>query len=307
MEKLSDILIIGAGPSGLTAGIYGARGGYKTTILTGSLAGGQLLYTSEIENFPGFENPISGYDLMNRMINQAKRLGVIMADEQATAIDASKNPFQITAGEKIYYAKTIIIATGASAKWLGLESEKKFRGKGISSCATCDGFFYKNKTVCVIGGGDTACEDAVFLTKFASKVYLIHRRDKFRASYLAQKKVLSNPKIEVIYNHIPEDFIGDEKLKGIKIKNVNTGEMREIPVDGAFVAIGHHPNTKIFSNIIKLDDQGYIIVDSNYETSAKGIFACGDVCDPKYKQAIAAAGIGCMAAMNAIKYLESLE
>jgi len=306
-NEIIDISIIGAGPAGLTAAIYGARAGLKTVVFAGSAAGGQLLQTMDIENFPGFTNPISGFDLMNKIINQAKRLGSTILNEHVSNIEISCKPFKIKAGEKEYISKTIIVATGANAKWLGLPSEQKFIGKGVSACATCDGFFYKDKIVCVIGGGDTASEDALFLTKFAQKVYLIHRRDKLRAAYILQNKMAQNPKIEIIYDHVPVEILGDNKVKAIKIKNVKTDEIKEIETSGVFIAIGHHPNTNIFHNKLRMDDYGYILVNSKLETSVEGILAAGDVCDQYYKQAIVAAGSGCIAALNAIKYIETKE
>lgn len=301
-----DIIIIGSGPAGITASIYGSRAGLKTLVIAGPAPGGQLLQTMDIENFPGFEHPISGFDLMTKMINQSKRLGTKIINEFAKELDLSKTPFTVKTGANIYQTKSVIIATGANAKWLGLESEQRLIGKGVSSCATCDGFFYKGKTVCVIGGGDSACEEAIFLTNFAQKVYLIHRRDQLRAAYIMQEKVKKNPKIEIIYDHIPSEIIGENKVSGIKIKNVKTQEEKKIDLDGVFVAIGHHPNSEIVKGKVKLDDHGYIVVDSNFQTSVPGVFACGDVADTIYKQAIVASGTGCMAAMNAIKFVESV-
>ncbi|MEW5951284.1 MAG: thioredoxin-disulfide reductase [Elusimicrobia bacterium] len=304
-NKILDIAVIGAGPAGLTAGIYGARGGMETAVFAGPAAGGQLLQTMDIENFPGFPNPISGFDLMTKVINQAKRLGSSVISEEVKEIEVCCSPFKLRAGNSFYQAKTLIIATGAQAKWLGLASESKFIGKGVSGCATCDGFFYKGKDVCVIGGGDTAAEDALFLTKFANKVYLIHRRDQLRAAYILQEKLKNNPKIEIIYDHIAEEFSGKDKLEAVTLKNVKTGEKKILQLPGAFIAIGHTPNTSLFKDKVRLDDQGYVIINSKYETSVEGVYAAGDVCDQIYKQAIVAAGSGCMAAMNAIKYLET--
>ncbi|MEW6013626.1 MAG: thioredoxin-disulfide reductase [Elusimicrobiota bacterium] len=301
-----DIIIIGSGPAGITASIYGSRAGLKTLVIAGPAPGGQLLQTMDIENFPGFEHPISGFDLMTKMINQSKRLGTKIINEFAKELDLSQRPFTVKTGANVYRTKSVIIATGANAKWLGLESEQRLIGKGVSSCATCDGFFYKGKTVCVIGGGDSACEEAIFLTNFAQKVYLIHRRDQLRAAYIMQEKVKKNSKIEIIYDHIPSEIIGENKVSGIKIKNVKTQEEKKIDLDGVFVAIGHHPNSEIVKGKVKLDDHGYIVVDSNFQTSVPGVFACGDVADTIYKQAIVASGTGCMAAMNAIKFVESV-
>ncbi|GAB4032184.1 MAG: thioredoxin-disulfide reductase [Elusimicrobiota bacterium] len=304
-EKIFDMAVIGAGPAGLTAAIYGGRGGLDVAVFGGPAAGGQLLMTTDIENFPGFPNPISGFDLMTKMINQAKRLGAQLISEEAKELQVCCSPFHFKAGSKEYQARTIVIATGAQAKWLGLPSEGRLTGKGISGCATCDGFFYKGKEVCVVGGGDTAAEDALFLTKFASKVYLVHRRDQLRAAFLMQQKIKANPKIEIIYDHVVEEFLGETKAEGAVLKNVKTGETKTLKADGFFIAIGHNPNTALFKEKVRMDDQGYVIVNSKYETSVEGIYAAGDVCDQIYKQAIVAAGTGCMAAMNAIKYLET--
>ncbi len=304
-EKILEMAIIGAGPAGLTAAIYGARGGLDTAVFAGPAAGGQLLMTMDIENFPGFANPISGFDLMTKVLTQAKRLGAQIINENVREIEVSSNLFTIRAGQKDYKTKTIIIATGAQARWLGLPSESKLMGKGISGCATCDGFFYKGKEVAVIGGGDTAAEDALFLTKFATKVYMIHRRDQLRAAFLLQQKIKSNPKIEMIYDHVVEEFLGENKVEGAILKNVKTGDKKTLNASAFFVAIGHTPNTEIFKGKVKLDNEGYVEVNANFETSVEGIYAAGDVCDRIYKQAIVAAGSGCMAAMNAIKHLEN--
>ncbi len=303
MENKYDIAIIGSGPSGLTSAIYAQRGGMRSIIIGGPAPGGLLLQTMDIENFPGFEKPISGYDLMTKMINQAKRLGAVLTTDYATEI-IIKNPFEIKSQSNTYIAKAIIVATGSSPRTLGIESEAKFTNRGVSYCATCDGFFYRGKDVCVIGGGDTACEEAVFLTGFANKVYLIHRRDKFRAAPLVQEKVKRNPKIEIIFNHVLKEIKGENKVEKIVIKNTVDGSEKEINLQGVFVAIGHTPNSSILKGKVELDDEGYVKVNENYQTSVKGIFACGDVVDKIYKQAIIAAGSGAIAAINAIKYIE---
>jgi len=303
-NKIFDIGIIGAGPAGLTAAIYGVRGGMSVIVFGGSAPGGQLLQTTEIENFPGSVNPISGFDLMDKIINQAKRLGAKILNEQVSNIEINYSPFIIKTPIKNYQVNTIIIATGASPRWLNIPGEEKYKNKGVSACATCDGFFYKDKDVCVIGGGDTAAEEALFLTKFARKVYLIHRRDKLRASAILQEKLKANPKIEIIYDNIPQEIIGTEKVNGIIIKNIKNGELKKIDLSGIFIAIGHIPNSDIFKGKIEIDEEGYIKVSSKQETSVNGIYAAGDVCDKIYRQAIVAAGSGCIAAMNAIKYLE---
>ncbi|MGC9069727.1 MAG: thioredoxin-disulfide reductase [Elusimicrobiales bacterium] len=305
MENRYDIAIIGSGPAGLTAAIYTQRGGMKSIIIGGPAPGGLLLQTMEIENFPGFEKPISGYDLMSRIINQAKRLGAVLTTDYADDI-IIKNPFEIKAGANTYIAKAIIVATGSSPRRLGIEGEERFKNRGVSYCATCDGFFYKGKDVCVIGGGDTACEEAVFLTGFANKVYLIHRRDKLRASALLQEKVKKNSKIEIVFNHIVKEIKGENRVEKVVLKNTLDGSEREISLNGVFIAIGHEPNSSILKGKVEIDSEGYVKVNGNYETSVKGIFACGDVVDKIYKQAVIAAGSGAMAAMNAIKYIESL-
>ncbi|MGC8867668.1 MAG: thioredoxin-disulfide reductase [Elusimicrobiales bacterium] len=305
MENRYDIAIIGSGPAGLTAAIYTQRGGMKSIIIGGPAPGGLLLQTMEIENFPGFEKPISGYDLMSRIINQAKRLGAVLTTDYADDI-IIKNPFEIKAGANTYIAKAIIVATGSSPRRLGIEGEERFKNRGVSYCATCDGFFYKGKDVCVIGGGDTACEEAIFLTGFANKVYLIHRRDKLRASALLQEKVKKNSKIEIVFNHIVKEIKGENRVEKVVLKNTLDGSEREISLNGVFIAIGHEPNSSILKGKVEIDSESYVKVNGNYETSVKGIFACGDVVDKIYKQAVIAAGSGAMAAMNAIKYIESL-
>ena len=303
-----DILIIGSGPAGFTAAIYGARGGFRTALLGGAAPGGQLLQTAEIENFPGFELPVNGADLMTHMLTQAKRLGAEVLQEDAVKVDFKTSPFAVTGSSaKIYTARAVIAATGAKARWLGLASEKKYIGHGVSGCATCDGFFYRGKEVCVVGGGDSAAEDALFLTRFASRVYMVHRRDALRANFRLQEKLKANPKIEIIYDSVPQEILGDARLKSIKLKNVKTGAVRELSLTGAFIAIGHMPETAIFEGQLKLDEAGYISTDGHTKTSLPGVFAAGDVMDRDYKQAVVAAGSGCMAAMEAGKYLENLK
>ncbi|MBU2574983.1 MAG: thioredoxin-disulfide reductase [Elusimicrobia bacterium] len=311
-----DIIIIGSGPAGFTAAIYAVRGGATVALFGGVAPGGQLLYAAEIENFPGFPEPVAGAELMLRMLDQAKRLGVQVFQEDALKAGLKTAPFTILAGEnKKYTAGAVIIATGARARWLGLPSERKYTGKGVSGCATCDGFFFRGKEVCVIGGGDTAAEDALFLAKFASKVYLVHRRDKLRACTRLQEKLGSNPKIEIIYDHVPQEILGGpalsgaegEKATGIILKNVKTGAARQLDTPGVFIAIGHTPETAIFGDQLKLDDAGYIVADERRQTSIRGVYAAGDVMDPHYKQAVVAAGSGCVAAMEALKYLEEIK
>jgi thioredoxin reductase (NADPH) len=300
-----QILIIGSGPAGFTAAIYAARGGARTALLGGVAPGGQLLQTTEIENYPGFSEPIVGAELMERMLNQAKRLGTGVFTEDAVSVNLSARPFLVTTafGRK-YTADALIAATGARARWIGLPSEQKFIGKGVSGCATCDGFFYRGREVCVIGGGDTAMEDALFLTKFAGKVYVVHRRDKLRANFRLQDKIKNNPKVEIIYDSALDEVLGGEKAETARIKNLKTGETRVLPTPGVFIAIGHDPATEIFKGQLNLDDSAYIVTDERTRASVYGVFAAGDVIDPFYKQAVVAAGSGCKAAMEALKYLE---
>ncbi|MCM2267559.1 MAG: thioredoxin-disulfide reductase [Elusimicrobiales bacterium] len=300
-----DIVIIGSGPAGFTAAIYAARGGATAALFGGVAPGGQLLQTMEIENYPGFVEPVVGADLMQKMLKQASRLGARVFSEDISAVDFSVRPFRLTAGAKTYTAGAVIAATGAQARWLGLPSEQKFIGKGVSGCATCDGFFFRGKEVCVIGGGDSAAEDALFLTKFASKVYLVHRRDKLRATFRLQEKVRTNPKIQVVYDHVPEEITGEAKVTGVNLRNVKTGAPLRLDTPGVFIAIGHSPATEIFKGQLNLDDAGYIVTNAELGTSVCGVFAAGDVMDTRYKQAVVAAGAGCKAAMEALLYLES--
>lgn len=302
-----ELVIIGGGPAGFTAAVYGARGGFKTALFGGIAPGGQLLQTMEIENFPGFPQPVAGADLMQAMLDQAKRLGAAVITDEIKAADFTARPFRLSISDgKTCTADSVIIATGAQARWLGLATEAKFAGHGVSGCATCDGFFYRGKEVCVVGGGDTAAEDALFLTKFVTKVYLIHRRDELRASFRMQEKLKANHKIEFVLDSVVEEITGAEKADGVKVKNVKTGALRHIPLSGVFVAIGHTPATAIFKDRIKLDEEGYIVTDCKGETSVRGVFAAGDVMDPHYKQAVVAAGAGCRASLEAGRYLEEL-
>jgi len=297
-----DVLIIGSGPAGYTAAIYAVRAGYKVKLITGNQDGGQLTITSFIENYPGFSEQITGPQLMMQMRQQAENLGVDIEYDVIESVDFSNRPFVCRGeSENIYESRSIIVATGANAKWLGLESENKYKNKGVSACATCDGFFFKNKTVAVVGGGNAAVEEAIYLTNFANKVFLIHRRDTLRAEKIMQTRLFENPKIEVIWNSRVAEVLGDEKkVTGVLLEN--NGELQKIELDGVFVAIGHSPATKIFEGKLDLDESGYIIVDGT-KTSVKGVFAAGDVCDPIYRQAIVSAGQGCKAAIDADKFL----
>jgi thioredoxin reductase (NADPH) len=303
-----DIVIIGSGPAGFTAAIYSARGGASTALFGGVAPGGQLLQTMEIENFPGFPEPVAGADLMMKMMKQATRLGTVLFSEEIKAVDFGPRPFTLTSdGGRVCTAHSVIVATGAQARWLGLPSEQKFIGKGVSGCATCDGFFYRGKEICVIGGGDSAAEDALFLTKFASKVYLVHRREALRANFRLQEKLRANPKVEIIYNHVLEEVTGAGHVDGVNLRDVNTGKARRLDLPGVFIAIGHNPSTEVFKGKLNLDDTGYIVTNERMATSVYGVFAAGDVMDTHYKQAIVAAGSGCKAGMEAIQYLESLK
>ena len=298
-----DVIILGSGPAGLTAAIYTSRAGLKTLVIAGTTWGGQLMLTREVENFPGFENGILGPDLMTAIRNQAERCGAELIFEHATSADFKSEPFTVNAGNKVYPAKTIIIATGASAKWLGLDSETRLRGRGVSVCATCDAPFFRNKKVVVVGGGDTAMEEALFLSNVVSEVKVIHRRDKLRASKYLQKKAYENPKISFVWNSTVTEILGKDRVEGIKLRNVVSGEESTLSCDAVFLAIGYTPNTSIFKDQIKLDKTGYISVKKETQTNIQGVFVAGDAADYRYRQAIAAAGSGCKAALDAEKYL----
>lgn len=311
-EYKSKILIIGSGPAGYTAGIYAARAGLKPILVSGTQVGGQLTITTEVENFPGFPTPIQGGELMQRMREQAQNLGVQIIDDTITEIDFEHRPFVCSSeNANSYVSDSLIIATGASARWLGIPSETKFRGFGVSACATCDGFFYRNRNVAVVGGGNTALEEALYLTNFAKSVTIIHRRDEFRADKTMQERVKQNPKINVAWNSVVAEIIGTDTplgVTGVKLKNVKTDNISDLAVDGVFIAIGHHPNTDLVKGHIELDAEGYIATKpDSCETSVKGVFAAGDIKDPHHRQAIIAAGSGCIAALEAEKYLNEQE
>ncbi len=306
MDKIYDAIIIGGGPAGLTAALYASRANLKTIVLEGSKdIGGQLTLTSTVENFPGFPEGIMGPELMRRMREQAEKFGSKIISEDAIKVDFSKSPYSVETLKNKFKAKSVIIATGASTRWLGLESERKLIGRGVSSCATCDGAFFRNKNIFVIGGGDSALEEALFLTKFASSVIIIHRRDKLRASKIMQDRAKANNKISFIWNSEVKEILGDNKVSGIKILNNKTNKTSELKGEGVFVAIGHEPNSELFRGQLSLDEKGYFIAKNNVFTDIPGIFVCGDVHDHRYKQAITAAGLGCMAAMEAEKWLEN--
>tara|TARA_B100001121_G_scaffold50407_1_gene43894 strand:- start:154 stop:1098 length:945 start_codon:yes stop_codon:yes gene_type:complete len=306
--KHTKVLIIGSGPAGYTAAVYAARAMLNPVLVHGMEPGGQLTTTTDVENYPGFAEVIQGPWLMDQMKEQAKAVGTDMIEDHISTVNLKSKPFEATgeSGQK-YTADSIIISTGAQARWLNLKSEQEYRGFGVSACATCDGFFFKEKTVAVVGGGNAAVEEAMFLTKFASKVKLIHRRNELRAEKMLQKKLLENKKIEIIWDSVIEDVIGDKNPKnvtGVKIKNVKTNDIEELKIDGLFIAIGHDPATELFKDQIKMDKEGYLITKpDSTETNIPGVFAAGDVKDKVFRQAVTAAGMGCMAALEAEKYL----
>ncbi len=305
-SKIYDVIIIGAGPAGYTAAIYTARANLKTIMLAGDTPGGQLLLTSEVENFPGFRKGILGPELMEEMKAQALHFGTEFRADFVTKIDLAGKTKKVWVGNDEYESKTVIIATGASANWLGLKNEQRLMGKGISACATCDGFFFTGKEVVVTGGGDSAMEEALTLAKFANKVTIVHRRDEFRASKIMQDRVKQNPKIDIIFNAEVIDVLGKDFVEGVTLKDTQTGEAREFTCGGLFVAIGHTPATKLFEGVLELDDKKYIKTKPDTTTKLAGVFAAGDVADSRYRQAITAAGEGCKAALEAEHYIESM-
>ncbi len=296
-------IVLGSGPAGLTAALYLARANLAPLVLAGPEPGGQLTTTTDVENYPGFPDGILGPEMMQKFEAQAKRFGADIRQIAATKIDGKVGDFTVTAGEQTFKAQTIIVATGATAMWLGLESETRLRGKGVSSCATCDGFFFKGKALAVIGGGDTAMEEALFLTKFATKVTVIHRRDSFRASKIMAQRVTEHPNIEIMWNSQVAEVLGDTTVTGLKLKSTTEESEQSIEVGGVFVAIGHKPNTDFLKSVIELDDKGYVIPRNTTHTNVEGIFVAGDVADHRYRQAVTAAGAGCMAALDVEKYL----
>lgn len=304
MNGVYDVIILGSGPSGLTAAIYTTRAALKTLVIAGNTWGGQLMLTTLVENFPGFPEGIQGPELMMNMRKQAEHHGAEFVDANFTQTDFIKQPFTITANEQTYKAKSVIIATGADTKWLGIPGEKEKIGRGVSTCAPCDAAFFRNKKVVVVGGGDSAMEEAIVLTRFAESVTIIHRRDQFRASQAMQQKAKENPKISFKLNTEPLEITGDMVVSGIKVKDTKTGKISEIKTDGVFVAIGHTPNSKVF-NGIEVDEKGYIKAREHYLTNIDGVFVAGDVYDAKYQQAVTAAGFGCAAALEAERWLEA--
>ncbi|MFH1621148.1 MAG: thioredoxin-disulfide reductase [Patescibacteria group bacterium] len=307
---VKDVIIIGSGPAGWTAAIYAARAELKPLLFEGDEPGGQLMTTTDIENFPGFPAGISGTELMAKMKEQAKRFGTEIISKKVEVVDFSSRPFKIFSNGETYEARTVIISTGATARRLGLDSDKALYGKGVSACATCDGFFFKGKQVIVVGGGDAAMEEAGFLTRFADKVFMVHRRDAFRASKIMQDRVFNNPKIHVIWNSEVAEILGVEEghVTGVKLRDTITGETKDMPIDGVFAAIGHEPNVAIFKGILEMDEKNYIKnIPGTAKTNIPGVFAAGDVSDSHYRQAVTAAGAGCKAAIEAERYLADLD
>lgn len=305
-KKKFDVIIIGAGPAGYTAAVYTSRAKRETLVISGILPGGQLMLTTEVENYPGFSEGIMGPDLMTAMRKQTERMGATIIDDEVVNVDFKRKPFKVLTNLEEYEADTIIIATGASPRKLGAKGEQEFSARGVSYCATCDGPFFKNQEIIVAGGGDSAMEEAIFLTKFAKNVHVIHRKDKLRASKVMQERAFENNKIKFHWNSIIEEIKGNEKVNQVMIKNTSTNQQEAMKVGGLFVAIGHEPNTRLFKGQIDLDDQGYIILKNHTQTSVEGVFAAGDVHDHRYRQAITAAGFGCMAGIDVDKYLSDV-
>ena len=301
----SKMVIIGSGPAGLTAAIYAARANLEPIVLAGSAPGGQLMLTSDVENYPGFPDGIQGPDLMAAMRAQAERFGAKLVDVDIDRVDLSERPFRIWARGTEYRGQSVVVATGASALWLGLESETRLRGRGVSACATCDGFFFRDREIAVVGGGDTAFEEATYLTRFATKVHLLHRRDSFRASKIMIDRAIAHPKIDIHPNVAVEEVLGAEKVHGLKLRDTVTGEHTEMPIEGLFVAIGYEPNTAAFRDWLEVDEKGYLVVHDETGSKVEGVFIAGDVHDHRYRQAVTAAADGCKAAIDAERWLEA--
>jgi len=305
---MSDrLLIIGSGPAGLTAAIYAARADLAPAMIEGAEAGGQLMLTTDVENYPGFPDGIMGPEMMGLFRKQAERFGTRIITGDVTSIDFSNRPFKAWVGDDLYEADSVIISTGASARWLGVPGEDKLRGHGVSACATCDGFFFKEREIVIVGGGDSAMEEALFLTKFASKVTIVHRRDELRASKIMARRALEHPKIQVRWNSVITEVLGDDSVTGVTLEDTVTGDTDEFATEGVFVAIGHDPNTALFSGVLELNEKGYLDTFDGTATSVEGVFGAGDVVDFTYRQAVTAAGMGCAAAIDAARWLESQE
>ena len=298
-----DVVIIGAGPAGYTAGIYCSRARHNTLLISGILPGGQLMNTTDVENYPGFSDGIMGPDLMTVMRKQTEKMGTKIIDDEVTSVDFKANPLKVKTASEEFEARTVIVCTGANPRKIGLDGEQTFAGKGVSYCATCDGAFFKDQELIPVGGGDSAMEEATFLTKFASTVHIVHRREEFRASKIMQERALANEKIKVHFNCTVKDIQGDQKFQKVILSNTKTNEDETLEAGGLFVAIGHEPNSKMFQNQLELDENGYVIIKNNTETSIPGVFCAGDVHDHRYRQAVTAAGFGCMAAIDVDKYL----
>jgi len=303
LSQLYDVIIIGSGPAGYTAGIYASRAKLKTLIISGSLPGGQLMTTSEVENYPGFPNGIFGPELMMNMRQQAERFGTTIVDDEVIKVDFKQRPFTVRSHSELYRAESVLICTGATPRKLGIPTEQQFAGRGVSYCATCDGPFFKGEDIAVVGGGDTAIEEATFLTKFGKSVKIVHRRDSLRASKILQEKAFENPKIKFLWNSVVSDIKGNKKITGLTVKDINSEKEESYSVGGLFVAIGHEPNTSIFRGQLEMDDKGYLILKNQTRTSVEGVFAAGDVHDFRYRQAVTAAGFGCMAALDVEKWI----